>query len=134
MIWWEQERNSNNLYDGFILCADSAGNEKWRRQYRTGLYNCYFRDVKETPDGGIICCGFGQGASGNQDGWLVKLDSTGCLSSNNCGAPTGLFEAVSSTAYQISVSPNPITAQALIRVDGLPQRLISETYRCGYMI
>ncbi len=140
-FWWVREKlnndiiavgsegNSNNFQDGFILCTDSAGNEKWRRQYRTGLYNCYFRDVKETSDGGIICCGFGQGASGNQDGWLVKLDSTGCLSGTNCGEPTGLIDASSSTAYQISVAPNPITTLGLIKVEGLPARLMSESYR-----
>ncbi len=119
----------NNIDDGFIIRTDSSGTEKWRRQYRYGNSHCYFRDVQETPDGGIICAGFVfDGASGGQDGWLVKLDSTGCLSSG-CGEPTGLFETASSSPFTISVSPNPISTQAIIKVDGLSQRLLNEPYQ-----
>jgi len=141
-FWWARERsnldiiaigserNSNNKDDGFIVCTDSSGNEKWRRLYRVGTNHCYFRDVQETPDGGIICAGFVfQGASGGQDGWLVKLDSTGCLAAGNCGVPTGLFEAQSATQYEVTVYPNPVKDQAIVKIDGLPQRLMDESYR-----
>jgi|SRR5688572_18924390 len=141
-FWWLQEqmnsdivivgssRQSNNVDDGLIIRTDSAGNQKWRRHYRFGIDHCYFRDVKETPDGGIICAGFVfDGASGNQDGWLVKLDSTGCLGSGNCGEPTGLFETATSTLYDITVSPNPVTEQAIVKIEGLPQHLLDENYK-----
>jgi len=122
-------RKNNGLTDGFIIRTDSSGTEKWRRQYRYGNSHCYFRDVQETPDGGIICAGFVfDGASGGQDGWLVKLDSTGCLSTG-CGEPTGLFETASTSSFTITVSPNPITTQALIKVEGLTQRLLNEHYQ-----
>ncbi len=141
-FWWLQEqsnndivvvgssRQSNNIDDGLIIRTDSAGIQKWRRQYRFGNDHCYFRDVKETPDGGIICAGFVfDGASGNQDGWLVKLDSTGCLSAVNCGQPTGLLDVVASSSYDISIAPNPVVDQAIIKVDGLPQHLLQEHYQ-----
>jgi len=141
-FWWARERsnyeiiaigserNSNIKDDGFIVCTDSSGNEKWRRLYRVGTNHCYFRDVQETPDGGIICAGFVfQGASGGQDGWLVKLDSTGCLSAGNCGVPTGLFDAPSVTGYDMSIYPNPVKDQSVIKIDGLPPRLMNESYR-----
>ncbi|MDQ3050584.1 MAG: T9SS type A sorting domain-containing protein [Bacteroidota bacterium] len=141
-FWWAREksnydivaigseRNSNNFDNGFIFCTDSAGNEKWRRQYRYGNDHCYFRDVQETPDGGIVCAGFVfDGASGNQDGWLVKLDSNGCLSAVNCGQPTGLLDVVASSSYDISIAPNPVVDQAIIKVDGLPQHLLQEHYQ-----
>jgi len=120
-------RRVNNLDDGFVIRTDSAGNEKWRRQYRYGNSHCYFRDVQETPDGGIICAGFVfDGASGNQDGWLVKLDSTGCLF-NGCGEPTGI-DAISSTQYAMSIYPNPIIDEAIVKIEGLPQELLNSNF------
>jgi len=123
------EKNINNKDDGFIVCTDSAGNEKWQRNYRFGSEHCYFRDIKETLDGGIICAGFVfDGASGGQDGWLVKLDSTGCLSTGNCGEPTGIFETPTSSQFHMSISPNPVSTQAMIKIDGLTPRLLNEPY------
>ncbi len=121
-------RRVNGTDDGFIIRTDSSGNEKWRRQYRFGNDHCYFRDVQETPDGGIICAGFVfDGASGGQDGWLVKLDSTGCLSSG-CGEPTSLLETPAASSYTISVSPNPVKEEAVIKIEGLSSELLEESY------
>ncbi|OQA12773.1 MAG: hypothetical protein BWY67_00071 [Bacteroidetes bacterium ADurb.Bin397] len=121
-------RRVNGTDDGFIIRTDSSGNEKWRRQYRFGNDHCYFRDVQETPDGGIICAGFVfDGASGGQDGWLVKLDSTGCLSSG-CGEPTSLLETPAASSYTISVSPNPVKDHSVIKIQGLSAQLLEESY------
>ncbi|MBK7388597.1 MAG: T9SS type A sorting domain-containing protein [Bacteroidetes bacterium] len=121
-------RRVNGIDDGFIIRTDSSGNEKWRRQYRFGNDHCYFRDVQETPDGGIICAGFVfDGASGGQDGWLVKLDSTGCLSSG-CGEPTSILETPAASSYTISVSPNPVKEEAVIKIEGLSAKLLEESY------
>jgi hypothetical protein len=118
----------NGLHDGFLIKTDSSGNELWRRQYRFGNSHCYFREVKATFDGGYICAGFVQnGASGGQDGWIVKLDSTGCLA-NSCGEPTGLLETNKSSPYAISVYPNPITDNAIVKIEGLPQTLLASRF------
>ncbi|MBK7388599.1 MAG: hypothetical protein IPI23_05860 [Bacteroidetes bacterium] len=116
-------RRVNGTDDGFIIRTDSSGNEKWRRQYRFGNDHCYFRDVQETPDGGIICAGFVfDGASGGQDGWLVKLDSTGCLSSG-CGEPTSLLETPAALPHYPFLQIL-LKKEAVIKIEGLSAKLL----------
>jgi Secretion system C-terminal sorting domain len=139
-FWWVSElinydivvvgssRQANNKDDGLIIITDSSGTQKWRRQYRVGNDHCYFRDVDATSDGGFVCAGFVfDGPSGNQDGWILKLDSLGCLV-GNCGLPTGLFETNPSSTYQIQVFPNPIIDRAIIKVEGLNHEILQESF------
>ena len=76
-----------------VLRRQRAAAEKLRRDLLGEVEaHSYFRDFDFTLDGGYICAGFAfTGASGNQDAWLVKLDSLGC-DSLGCAAYVGLFE------------------------------------------
>ena len=77
--------------DGFILLVDSVGNYIWDRTFPMNNNQAYFRNFQQTSDSGFIVCGFVfTGASGNQDAWLVKLDSNGC--DNQWCAPAGIEE------------------------------------------
>jgi hypothetical protein len=63
-------------------------------------------DFKATPDGGYIVCG--QTENGNDDwGWLMKLDSFGCLipgcNANDGPNATGEERA----ALKLAIYPNP---------------------------
>ncbi len=64
---------------GFICKLDSNGVKLWERTYytRTDREN-YFTDVAKVSDGGYIVTGSAWSAT-DQDVWLVRLDSMGCL-------------------------------------------------------
>ena len=64
---------------GFICKLDSNGVKLWERTYytRTDREN-YFTDVAKVSDGGYILTGSAWSAT-DQDVWLVRLDSMGCL-------------------------------------------------------
>lgn len=120
-LWWAREVPSTNhivavgsrirpngVDDGWIIKTDSSGNQIWERAYRKHNDGSYFRDVKPTGDGGFICAGFVfTGDSGNQDGWLVKLDSAGCLNWS-CGVLNDVIEINGQqTNRNILIYPNP---------------------------
>ncbi|MBK7440983.1 MAG: hypothetical protein IPI65_05490 [Bacteroidetes bacterium] len=64
---------------GFICKLDSNGVKLWERTYysRTDRPN-YFTDVAKVSDGGYILTGTAFSET-DQDVWLVRLDSMGCL-------------------------------------------------------
>lgn len=64
---------------GFICKLDSNGVKLWERTYysRTDRDN-YFTDVAKVSDGGFILTGTAWSDT-DQDVWLVRLDSMGCL-------------------------------------------------------
>jgi hypothetical protein len=122
-LWWAREvsytgdivgagsRSRSNLVDdGWVFLTDSSGNMIWERAYRKHNDYSYFRDVQPTSDSGFICAGFVfTGDFGNQDGWLVKLNSNGCLAAN-CGVLTTDIEETETQfkSKDISVFPNPV--------------------------
>jgi Secretion system C-terminal sorting domain len=100
--------NFTNKDDGYIVKTDSLGVLQWDRLFDMNNNHCYFRDFDFTLDGGYICAGFAfTGNSGNQDAWLVKLDSLGC-DSLGCAAYVGLFEPPSKSEEEIVLFPNPV--------------------------
>lgn len=117
-IWWAKERfdgsivavgadRTNQYDDGYIIKTDSLGAKVWDRHFNLNNNHSYFRDFDFTLDGGYICAGFAfTGNSGNQDAWLVKLDSLGC-DSLGCAAYVGLFEPPSKSEEEIVLFPNP---------------------------
>jgi hypothetical protein len=64
-----------------ILKTDSRGNEEWSKSFGLGRLTTYdfFSSVKESSDGGFIMAGntLSYSSSKLEDGWLVKVDSTG---------------------------------------------------------
>ena len=119
-LWWAKERfdgtivgvgsskdNFVNYDDGYIVKTDSLGILQWDRMFHMNNNHSYFRDFDFTLDGGYICAGFAfTGNSGNQDAWLVKLDSLGC-DSLGCAAYVGLFEPPQNKEEEIVLFPNP---------------------------
>ncbi|MBK9402538.1 MAG: T9SS type A sorting domain-containing protein [Bacteroidetes bacterium] len=129
-LWWAKERfdgtivaagssddNFVNYDDGYIVKTDSLGILQWDRLFNINTNHCYFRDFDFTLDGGYICAGFAfTGASGNQDAWLVKLDSLGC-DSIGCAAYVGLFDSPQNKEEEIVLFPNPVHDILQIKFD-----------------
>ena len=83
------------LYDYYIVRLDSMGNIIWQKAIG-GLKMDLLRELSLAPDGGIICGGVSQSDSsqyksennlssfsGDNDYWVVKLDSSGIISWEN---------------------------------------------------
>ncbi|MBP9083323.1 MAG: T9SS type A sorting domain-containing protein [Bacteroidia bacterium] len=127
-IWWAKERfdgsivavgadRTNQFDDGYIIKTDSLGAMVWDRHFNLNNNHSYFRDFDFTLDGGYICAGFAfTGASGNQDAWLVKLDSLGC-DSIGCAAYVGLFDPPNIKEEEILLFPNPVHDILQIKFD-----------------
>ena len=127
-IWWAKERFDGSIvsvgadrtsqYDnGYIVKTDSLGTKVWDRHFNLNNNHSYFRDFDFTLDGGYICAGFTfTGASGNQDAWLVKLDSLGC-DSLGCASYVGLFENANVHQEEVKLWPNPAIDAITISFD-----------------
>jgi uncharacterized repeat protein (TIGR02543 family)/uncharacterized delta-60 repeat protein len=66
-------------YDFWIVKITSDFQLEWARTYG-GVGNDYARSIQETSDGGYLVAGHagpGSFGAGNDDAWLIKLDSTG---------------------------------------------------------
>jgi len=74
----------------WIIRTDSAGNERWYREYSllNGLNSLnYLCNTIPTSDGGFAACGYVvplQPDTGTEDSWVLKVDSLGCESPGNC--------------------------------------------------
>ena len=99
---------------GWILKVSSEGDSIWMREYdRANLsiysYNGLF-DVKPTSDGGLIACGDihpHPPDTGNQDAWVIKLDSIGC-DTPGCDTTVAIPEiAYKNTEDELYIYPNP---------------------------
>lgn len=93
----------------WMVKVSNHGDSLWARYYT--FFDGHYRqpdpiDFKATPDGGYIVCG--QTNEGNSDwGWLMKLDSFGCLipgcNANDGPNATGEERAV----LKLAIYPNP---------------------------
>ncbi len=100
---------------GAVFKLSAQGDSIWGRKYYIteliGNRNKVY-DAKRTPDGGFLICGESTGymaGQPQQQGWLLKLDSMGCL------IPGCNLTAVENIAGQeekidIKVYPNPVQA------------------------
>lgn len=110
---------TNDMYlQGLLVRTNSQGDSLWMRHYyyadslmTDGLGT--LRDVEPTPDGGFVAVGATwSSASGNnppqynQDMWVLKVDSMGCLVPGCDGI--GMI-ASQNTNYKevLSIAPNP---------------------------
>jgi len=99
---------------GFMLRVDSLGDSLWYRQYailngpdsRNILY-----DAIPTSDGGFLGAG---GCSpippdtGNQDAWVIKIDSMGCTSISDCWVGEPEWKWITTEGgNKIKIYPNP---------------------------
>ena len=99
---------------GWILKVNSDGDSIWMREYDHAnlsiySYNGLF-DVKPTSDGGLIACGDihpHPPDTGNQDAWVIKLDSIGC-DTPGCDTTVAIPEILyKNTEGKLYIYPNP---------------------------
>jgi len=110
---------SFNTCNGILNEITQNGDSIFSREYyyQQGCQN-YFRDIIQSSDGGYCLAGFfiptyANGCTGSQDIWLLKIDSTFCEGSFNCGYPTGVH-GQSAELNGIKVYPNPATNTLLL--------------------
>ncbi len=99
-------------YNGYMSCFTQDGDSLWFSEYRklTNLYSGNFLyGVAPTTDGGYVAVGDVTPYppdTGNQDVWVIKVDSMGCVSWDDCW--TGVVEqtAIRKTD-ELKIYPNP---------------------------
>lgn len=112
--WFYHVGNGHVKPISWILRTDSAGNEKWYREY--ALLNGpdshnLLQNIVQTNDGGFAACGFvvpAQPDTGTQDSWVLKVDSLGCVSQGSCWVGQDEIEVKTFTPGKpFVVYPNP---------------------------
>lgn len=108
--------DSNKHVVGFVTKIDKTGTMEWNGTYATFKDTNdqnYLTDIKQTPDGGYVACGFGWPyIPGPQASWLLKLDSNGCDTIGHCAAiVTGEQELVKEEMGNVKVFPNPASSK-----------------------
>nr|MBK9650603.1 T9SS type A sorting domain-containing protein [Bacteroidota bacterium] len=111
------EDTSDYIGKGLLMKVDALGNPLWHRIFPVGNNHAWFRNVYPTADGGFIMPGSAvDGPSGNQDAWLVKVDSLGC-DSNGCALYTALPSIAplsNGEGPEVRIFPNPCSHFFLI--------------------
>lgn len=102
------------LKSGFLLKISADGDSLWYRQYNnlTGMSSLnYLSDALPTPDGGFIATGYCVAQppdTSNVDGWILKVDSLGCVSPSECWVSQDEL-ILDEEKVKINTFPNPAT-------------------------
>ncbi len=114
-----KEFSTNYKYMGWIMKTNSNGDSLWYRRYDIcvgeGSWH-YLYDVIQTPDNGYLACGVvypHQPDTGSQDGWVIKVDSLGCVSPGDCWV--GIGQTRAPAKREMSVFPNPATDKVRVQ-------------------
>lgn len=105
-----QTSNTNDgSQAGWLVKADANGDTLWTRVYNASPYTDLLRNMMLMPNGDILMVGFGRGEnSTTQDGWILRVDSMGCVV-ENCFM-VGIEESeVQENVFNIY--PNPATTE-----------------------
>ena len=100
-------------YKGFILKTTSNGDSLWYRDYVSAFgpnSDSYLYDIAPDYDGGLLATGWVVPQipdTGNQDIWILKVDSLGCEVANCLYTSTG--EIIKNASQGVNVYPNPST-------------------------
>ena len=122
------EPDSTPYFKGSLLRTAADGDSLWMRNYF--YYDSlisdgygYFRDVLPTADGGFIACGVTHGCYAcdyppgyEQDAWVVKVDSMGCLVPGCDGIGTGITTQITNLREVLAVYPNPVHDEVSVRL------------------
>ena len=97
---------------GYMLNCNNDGDSLWYREYELlheDLSNNYLYGVIHTNDGGYLAVGSvvpNPPDTGNQDVWVIKVDSMGCVSFDECW--TGVKENIAMhKSQELEIYPNP---------------------------
>ena len=111
--------DSHEYFHGYLIKVDASGNILWERNYTTDtLHDAYFFDVQQTWDKGYIISGSAVGeidGEPNQQMWLVKLDSMGCLEPGCADTGTAIIHFQPQTSI-FTIYPNPISDIATVEI------------------
>lgn len=114
-------------HEGWLVKVTPEGKVLWERRYYsmdndTSIEENDLNDAIELPNGDLMICGVSTDHTGDypQRGWLLKLNSEGCLK-EGCGN-VGI-EEYKHEAYWLKMYPNP-TENMLNLVLSLPTSLI----------
>jgi len=101
----------------FLLKLDANGDSLWARDYYMEPHSTNrLYDVFPTPDGGFVTCGVifvSPPDSGDQDLWILKVDSMGCEISN-C---TVSIEKLQEMLNPMKVFPVPFSSELNISIN-----------------
>lgn len=139
--WYMYSEVYVGRFISWIIRTDSAGNEKWYREY-AGLNgndsHNYLFNVIPVNDGGFAACGFVLPVppdTGTQDSWVIKVDSLGCESPSYCWV--GQEEIMVKTftpAKPFVVYPNPADESVTVEFHIDPEGTILELMNMSGMI
>ena len=134
----QRGRDSLGFYQGVILKVASNGDSLWLHTYENlhGFQSDnVLRDIRQTEDGGFICCGFARGSSpdtGFEHSWVLKIDSVGCEQANCLlGTSVEMIEKENGILFY----PNPSTGVFhLLNSTGYPINRISIYNELGVLV
>src|SRR5690606_18176479 len=109
---YSEVKPSEVSISGMLARFDEQGKIKWQRNYRgldstDGYYYNYLYDIDIDENMNIISCGRSNHFNGPNHGWILKLDSTGCLTENYCGVPSLSNNETEKKESEIQIFPNP---------------------------
>ena len=114
--------NFGSRYVGIISKVNSEGISYWERYYTatTDFFNDRINDLALTPDDGFIGvgAGFSETPSEDQNFWVIKFDSLGCMVPGCDTLIIGVME-MPNTKSNILIYPNPVSDEAIIQVAGI---------------
>jgi hypothetical protein len=92
-------------YDALIFKLDLNGNIQWQKKYGGIGYNIAY-SIQQIIGGGYIVAGYTNAfGAGNEDAWVLKLDSNGNI--NNCsiiGVPSTNVQNTSATVINTNIT------------------------------
>ncbi|MCF8236461.1 MAG: T9SS type A sorting domain-containing protein [Bacteroidales bacterium] len=110
--------NGEPSYKGWILKTNQNGDSLWYREYsqlNADDSHNYLYDFTLTEDKNIVTCGYVSPVipdTGNDDTWIMKLDSIGC-DTPNCD-PTVIMPIEIASRGLVEVFPNPAREQFVV--------------------
>ena len=122
------EPDTINYIKGVLLRTAANGDSLWMRTYfyYDSLINDgagEFKDVVPTNDGGFIACGVALGCyfgdcppDLEQDAWVVRVDSMGCIIPGCDDFSMAITEQVTNLWDALSVYPNPASGNTTVKV------------------
>ncbi len=100
---------------GWLVKMDENDDTLWTRTYNPSVNSDLFRNMLVMPNGDIVMVGFGCGEnSTTQDGWILRVDSMGCVV-EGCYS-VGMEELEEVGAF--SIYPNPTSGVVRIELKG----------------
>lgn len=111
--------------DGYWFTLNGATGNTLRSRKYYGIRSEYdwnvFYDARPTPDGGYVMVGFSNDQSStvvlpNQRGWIVKVDSTGCLGPDDPQCQPTAIAQPGLELMQLAIYPNPVQDQLSVNL------------------